>query len=78
MSKMSIVEAKQEVARLVTGKFIAIKSTQYAFVNQPHQVEMKTDEAEIYVEGGYWFRGSTINECVAKVKEWHREPNNYH
>lgn len=64
-----MAEAKKEVERLVTGKFIAMKSTQYAFVNQPHQVEMKSDEAEIYIEGGYWFRGPTISECVTKVKE---------
>lgn len=70
MSTMSIDEAKRELARLVTGKFIAITITQHAFVNQPHQVEMKPDTAEVYIEGGYWFRGSTVSECVEKVKEW--------
>lgn len=70
VSNISMAEAKKEVERLVTGKFIAMKSTQYAFVNHLRQAEMKTDEAEIYIEGGYWFRGSTISECVAKVKEW--------
>lgn len=67
---MSIEEAKRKVARLVTGKFIALRITEHAFVNQPHQVEAKPNEAEIYIEGGYWFRGSTISECVDKVKEW--------
>lgn len=70
MSKMSVDEAKRELAHLVTGKFIAITATQHAFVNQPPAVDTKPDKAEIYIEGGYWFRGSTISECVAKVNSW--------
>jgi len=66
----SIEEIEHKLSKLVPNRFVSIEWKQRAYVNRPDHIKPMADEVKVYVEGGYWFYGSTLQQVITKVREW--------
>lgn len=67
---LTVEQTIKELRRIIPDLWARAVVHLHSEMNRPDFVLKTVNSAEIYIEGGYFFRGSTLNECMAQVREW--------
>jgi len=65
-----VKDALKQLRVIVPGSFATVTQHLHGEMNRPENILHTVDSAEIYIEGGYWFRGPTLTKCMEDVKKW--------